>query len=421
MRILLCGINFAPELTGIGKYTGDMAAWLAERGHEVRVVTAPPYYPDWRVADGDRGLRYRRSAHALGRGSLQVTRCPIWVPRRPSGPARLLHLLSFALSSAPVLFGQWRWKPELVWMVEPPLVCAPQVALFTRLCRAVGWLHVQDFEVDAAFDLGLLRGARLRGAVLAAERWLLRRFDRVSAISPQMVDRLRAKGVAADRAVLFPNWADLAAIVPQPFAADGGRNALRDALGIGPDCIVALYSGNMGAKQGLETLAAVARALAARRGVRFVFCGEGACRAELERACAGLDRVTFLALQPVARLGELLNMADIHLLPQRADAADLVLPSKLTGMLASARPVVAGARAGSGLAAWIDGCGVCVEPDDADAMARAVDLLAADRALRARLGAAGRARAQRDLDRDAVLGRFDDAARALCARAGAQR
>ena len=70
LKILIYGINFAPELTGVGKYTGEMAAWLAAAGHEVRVITAPPYYPDWNVGDGHRGDRYALADfHGVNRGS----------------------------------------------------------------------------------------------------------------------------------------------------------------------------------------------------------------------------------------------------------------------------------------------------------------------------------------------------------------
>ena len=98
MRILVYGLNYSPELTGIGKYTGEMAVWLAERGHEVRVVTAPPYYPAWRIREDYRGLRYRTErAH----GHPVVYRTPLYVPQRPTGIKRIVHLVSFMLGSLP--------------------------------------------------------------------------------------------------------------------------------------------------------------------------------------------------------------------------------------------------------------------------------------------------------------------------------
>ncbi|OIQ89956.1 D-inositol-3-phosphate glycosyltransferase [mine drainage metagenome] len=415
MRILIHGINFVPELTGIGKYTGEMAQWLAARGHQVKVVTAPPYYPQWRVGDGYSGRRWSRECRTFaGGGRIEVIRCPLWVPRVPGGMRRLLHLASFVLASLPVMLAQIAWRPDLVWVVEPALLCAPQAWITARAAGARAWLHVQDFEVDAAFELGLLRGERSRRAVLRVERWLLARFDSVSTISPRMVERLLAKGVAPQRATLFPNWVDLDRITPQPTAAQGGVNAWRVRLGLGSQHIVALYSGNMGAKQGIEVLSGVARRLAAYRDIVLVLCGEGAARASLESKCAGLGNVRFLDLQPLGELNELLNMADMHLLPQRADAADLVMPSKLTGMLASGRPVIAAARAGTALGDAVRDCGIVVEPEQPQAMAAAIAALAIDAPRRHALGVAARLLAEGSLGRDAVLVPVERAMYALC-------
>lgn len=418
MRILIHGINFSPELTGIGKYSGELAAWLASRGHDVRVVTAPPYYPQWQVADGYANtwqvqrMQCAGTAGGMG-GDVLVYRCPLWVPAKPSGLKRLLHLASFALSSLPVMLRQIFWRPDVVLVVEPPLFCAPQAWAVARLCGAKTWLHIQDFEVDAAFDLGLIKGAGLRRIVAAVERFMMRRFDQVSTISQRMLDRLKLKGVAADRCAFFPNWVDIQAIAPRRINADVVNAAdqkvvgYRSELGIAANEVVALYSGNMGGKQGLEILAQAAVLLRDLTKVVFVFCGNGAERPRLEQECEGLQNVRFLDLQPQERLGELLCMADLHLLPQRADAADLVMPSKLTGILASGRPVVATAAMGTELAGVVAGCGLVVLPENAAQFANAIAELAKDAALRAKLGAAGRKYAEEFLDKEAVLRRFE--------------
>jgi colanic acid biosynthesis glycosyl transferase WcaI len=398
MKLLVYGINFAPELTGIGKYTGEMVAWLAARGHEVRVVTAPPYYPDWSVRPGYSGSRYAREDW---RGAT-VLRTPLWVPRKVTGLKRLVHLASFALSSLPTLLAQWGWKPDVVWVTEPPLFCAPAALAFARLRSAKAWLHIQDYEVDAAFELGLLKGAGVRSIVAAAERGLMRRFDRISTISSRMMERASSKGCEAARLVSLPNWADVSAVQPLQAASP-----YRAELGIAHDAVVALYSGNMGAKQGLEVLAEIAHLLQGRPDLAFVFCGNGAGRANLMQRCEKLANVRFLDLQPVERLGDLLGLADIHLLPQRADAADLVMPSKLTGMLSSGRPVVAGARPETELGRVASQCGIAVAPDDARAFADAVLTLASQPALRRELSLRARAFAEANFDRDAVLARFE--------------
>ena len=420
LKILLYGINFAPELTGIGKYTGEMAVWLAAQGHDVRVVTAPPYYPDWQVRPGYSGTTWRRERWQ----GVDVWRCPLWVPAQPGGAKRLLHLASFALGSLPVMLRQIFWRPDVVWVVEPALFCAPTARGVARLGGARAWLHVQDFEVDAAFDLGLLKGDGIKRLVLGAERWLMRRFDRVSTISQRMHQRLLDKGVLPAKAVLAPNWVDISAITPMP-TGQAAPGSFRAELGIAPDAVVALYSGNMGGKQGLELLADVAKLCQAQAGpaqpaIVFVFCGNGAGRADLVQRCAGLAHVHFLDLQPTERLNALLAMADVHLLPQRADAADLVMPSKLTGMLASGRPVLATAHPGTELALVVAGggtaseaCGFVVPPEQPQLFADALVQLAQDAPTRARMGLAARRYAEAHLDTDAVLARFVAALQAV--------
>jgi colanic acid biosynthesis glycosyl transferase WcaI len=411
MKIILYGINFSPELTGIGKYTGEMAAWLASRGHEVRVVTAPPYYPDWAVGQGYSEWRYKTEVWQ----GVHVLRCPLWVPCKPTGLKRLIHLVSFALSSIPALLAHVRWRPQVVWVVEPALFCAPSAVLLARLCGAKSWLHVQDFELDAAFSMGLLRGERLRRLATRAEAWLMRRFDVVSTISRRMHELLLRKGVDPVRANLAVNWVNMASFaLPSP----DGVAAYRQELQLAQGQVVALYSGNMGGKQGLEILADVARLLVDQTNLVFVFCGNGAGRADLLARCKGLPNVRFLDLQPVSRLPDLLATADIHLLPQRADAADLVMPSKLTGMLASARPVVATAHTGTDLATVVETCGVVVAPENPEAMAQAINTLVNDQTMRETLGAAGYEYAHAHLDSEAVLGKFESDLQALVAQSG---
>ena len=209
MKILFYGINFAPELTGIGKYTGEMAQWFEEQGHEVRVITAPPYYPAWKVSEG-----YKNAYITEQWQGVTVYRTPLWVPAQPSGVKRLVHLASFALSSLPTLFKQWSWKPDVIWTVEPALMCAPATVAFAKMNGAKSWLHVQDYEVNAAFDMGLIKAKWLRGFVESCERWLIRCFDRVSSISGQMLKLARSKGIDEQNIISFPNWVDISAIQP---------------------------------------------------------------------------------------------------------------------------------------------------------------------------------------------------------------
>ena len=168
-----------------------MACWLAEQGHEVRVVCAPPYYPNWKVDKKYRWPLYRREQW---RG-VDVWRTPLWVPKTPRGLTRVLHLLSFAISSFPVMLWQIAWRPQVVFTVAPAFVCAPAGLLTASLSHARCWLHLQDFEVDVAFGMGLLKG-KLRAADCIAHREFIVATVRyrIDHLRPDD-EKLRAKGV----------------------------------------------------------------------------------------------------------------------------------------------------------------------------------------------------------------------------------
>lgn len=394
MKILVYGINYAPELTGIGKYSGEMCEWLAASGHEVRMVTAPPYYPAWQVDAPYSTTRYQTEQL----NGLRVLRCPLWVPKKIGGLSRILHLLSFALTSLPVMLAQAVWRPDVVMTVAPALTCAPAGWLTAKLCGAKSWLHIQDFEVDVAFKMGLLKGQLLRRLVMGLERFILQRFDCVSTISHRMVELLHAKQVAAAHVFYFLNWANTEHIRMQQ-----GMNSFHAELAISANTKVVLFSGTLNRKQGLEVIPRLAQRLAERKDILFVIGGEGALKAELEVASVGLKNIKFLPLQPLARLSDLLGLASIHLLPQNTDAEDLVLPSKLTGMLASGRPVVAICKEGSEISNVVVDCGLIVPPDDEAALVDAITRLADDDTLRLTLGQSARNYAEAHLSIEHTL------------------
>ena len=385
-------------MIGIGKYTGEMAEWLASQGHQVRVVTAPPYYPMWQISSEYGRWVYSRE----NLKGVQVYRCPLWVPSIPSGLTRVLHLASFAISSSWLLVWQGiRWRPDLVWVVEPPFLTAPAAWISAKFASCRTWLHVQDFEIDAAFDLKIVNLRWARRFVATVEQWIMKLFDDVSTISHPMLERLIAKGLTKQRCVYFPNWIDTSLIYPLE-----GPSPLRRELGIPIGDTVALYSGNMGEKQGLEILVEAARQLVKEKSHWFIFCGDGAARSKIQRLASGLPNVQFLPLQSPDRLNQLLNFADVHLLPQREGVANLVLPSKLMGMLASGRPVVAVTCHDTPVARIVERCGVVVPPNDACTLVEAIKTLIEDERGRKVLGEAGRTYVMQHWEKENVLKQF---------------
>jgi colanic acid biosynthesis glycosyl transferase WcaI len=163
-------------------------------------------------------------------------------------------------------------------------------------------------------------------------------------------------------------------------------------------------------KHGLKLLVDASRRLASRSDIHFVFCGDGPYREILQEEKH--QNVSMLPLQPADRLNELLNLADLHLLPQLADASDLVMPSKLTGMMASGRAVIATAQ----ISTVLEGRGIVTTPGDVDAFVSAITQLAEDANLRRRMGEAARQYAVENMDRGEILSRFEMSITEICGR-----
>jgi colanic acid biosynthesis glycosyl transferase WcaI len=413
VRFLLLGINFAPEIISTAVYTTGLAEWLVARGHEVHVVTAKPYFPAWRVFDGWRGW-YRKRELSSG---LTVVHCPLYVPSHPTGKKRILHHASFGMAALPaMLTAGLRQKPDVVFVVAPSLLAAPVGVLTARLSGAKSWLHIQDFEVEAAFATGLVKEDSALGRLAKRfEGRILKKFNKISTISRPMLDRLSAKGVPKDKIVEMRNWANLAVVQPLE-----GPSPLRDVFGIKTPNVV-LYAGNIANKQGLEILPYVSRLLAHRRDISIVICGDGPFLAELQILCEGLENVMFFPLQPIERLSDLMGLATVHFLPQIAGAADLVLPSKLTNMLASGRPVIATADAGTALADAVEGCGIVAPPGDVEAISRAIEHIVDHPEDAARFGAAARASALESWSIDTILEQFEAEALELAGSEGIEQ
>ncbi|WP_337082194.1 colanic acid biosynthesis fucosyltransferase WcaI [Escherichia coli] len=401
MKILVYGINYSPELTGIGKYTGEMVEWMVQQGHEVRVITAPPYYPEWQVGAKYSSWRYRRE-----NGDATVWRCPLYVPKQPSTLKRLIHLGSFALSSFFPLMAQRRWKPDRIIGVVPTLFCTPGMRLLAKLSCARTLLHIQDYEVDAMLGLGMAgngRAGKVAKLASAFERSGLHNVDNVSTISRSMMNKACEKGVAPEKVIFFPNWSEVSRFreVPETLVM-----ALRQRLGLPDERKIILYSGNIGEKQGLESVITAAEQLREQPWL-FAIVGQGGGKARLEKMVSerGLDNVKFLPLQSYEDLPALLAIGDCHLVIQKRGAADAVLPSKLTNILAVGGNAVITAEPQTELGQLCldnPGIAVCVTPESVPSLVDGIK-----QALKMpKRNTVARAWAERSLDKEHVLNQF---------------
>ena len=302
--------------------------------------------------------------------------------------------------------AQRRWKPDRIIGVVPTLFCTPGMRLLAKLSGARTLLHIQDYEVDAMLGLGMAgngRAGKVAKLASAFERSGLHNVDNVSTISRSMMNKACEKGVAPEKVIFFPNWSEVSRFreVPETLAM-----ALRQRLGLPDERKIILYSGNIGEKQGLESVITAAEQLREQPWL-FAIVGQGGGKARLEKMVAerGLDNVKFLPLQSYEDLPALLAIGDCHLVIQKRGAADAVLPSKLTNILAVGGNAVITAEPQTELGQLCldnPGIAVCVTPESVPSLVEGIE-----QALKMpKRNAVARAWAERSLDKEHVLNQF---------------
>jgi colanic acid biosynthesis glycosyl transferase WcaI len=369
MRILIYGINYAPELTGIGKYTGEMGGWLAQQDQEVDVITAMPYYPEWAVHTSHKSKWW----HTEEIEGARVHRCPLYVPKNVTSIKRILHEFSFVASSLVywlrVFFGK---RYDIVICISPPFHLGLIPAFYSKLRGVPFWCHIQDLQIDMAKDLGMIKNKKFLDIMFKVEAYILKHAHVVSTISEGMVRKIVMGKRIQSKCILFPNWVDDKYIKPVPIA-----QSMRAELGLLDSDKVVLYAGSLGEKQGLEIIIKAAKSFALRPDVKFLIFGSGGGKNKLQALVReyGLTNVTFHPLQPYKKLSALLGTADIHLVLQKKSASDLVLPSKLTGILAAGGCALVSAIPDTTLYDVVNRhrMGILIEPESAEALEDAIN------------------------------------------------
>jgi colanic acid biosynthesis glycosyl transferase WcaI len=402
VRVLLLGINYWPEQTGIAVFNTARCEYLASRGHDVTICTTFPYYPEWRVAADYRGRVFQRES----RNGVDILRSLCYVPRSVTSVRRILHEASFVAASAVRALVQR--KPELIIAVSPPLALAASARMLGRLWRVPYVFHVEDMQPDAAADLGMLKQGQLMRALYAVERGAYRRAAMVSTLTEGMRRRILSKGVPPEKAAVFGHWAEGEFF---NVALSGGGNAFRQANDLHGKLIIS-HCGNMGVKQGMEIILDAAYRSRHCEDIVFLLVGDGAARRKLQTTAQAmqLDNVRFLPIQPKATFIDMLAATDISLVTQRRSVADIVFPSKTVTLLAAGRPVVASVAANSQIAQVISdaNAGIVTEPENPEALISGIMQLRDSSSRRAELGANGRAYALRVWNATEILRMMED-------------
>ena len=400
MRILIYSYNYHPEPIGIAPLMTELAEGLVARGHEVRVVTAMPNYPERRIYKEYRGKSYLTEQ----RNGVTIQRSYVWIRPKPGLLARILLDGSFVVTS--LVQSLKGWRPDVILLTVPPLPVSIPATLLGWLYGCPVVLNLQDILPEAAVHVGLITNKFAIRVFEMLERFAYRTAHTISVITDGFVENLVGKGVPSNKITCIPNWVDVNFIRPLPKV----NNAFRAAHQLDGKFVV-LYSGNIALTQGLETVVESATRLRHISEIVFVIVGEEGALKKLRKRCeaCNAENVLLLPFQPRNQLPEMLAAADVGLIVQKRNVVGFNMPSKTQVLLASGRPVIASVPLAGTAARAVEksGGGIVVEPENPEVLANAFLELYLDPVKADFLGRQGRRHAIEMYSFEQALNRYE--------------
>jgi len=401
MKILIHTMYYLPDFGSAPVLMAELARDLAAAGHEVEVVTTLPRTR----GEEFRGLVYSRRVE----GRVVVKR--LWTN---SAAFPLARLLAWNIYTAGALLNLLAVRRvDVLFLRTPPLQLGVPAFFAKALGGARVLVNVQDIHPDLAIESGILKNPAGIRFAQALEKWVYGLADMIAVISDGFARTIRAKGVAAGKLAVLPNWVDTDFLEPGPK-----DNPVARRLGL-RDKFVVMYSGTLSisSSRALERALEAAALLAADREIVVVVVGEGLKKDDLQAKAAGLrlENAVFLPFVPYAELPALLASSDVLLVPLDKDKSDLSVPSKLYTFMAAGRPILGLASPDSEVAVLVreNDCGLAASPDDPAGIAAAVRALKEAPGRRRELGAHARDYVVRRFSRDQVLRSYDALLRAM--------
>ena len=334
-RIVLIGINFYPEDTAIGYYSSDMVNYLAKSNFDIQVITGFPYYPQWKIQQ-DYQNKSIFTKEVID-NNIKVFRYKQYVPSQPTFFKRILHIIDFTFGSLINLFRIN--KPDIIIAISPfTSSIFLGWLLKLRWKKSNFWVHIQDFEFDAALQSGMLKENNnillksIFKILHSCEKYLYSKANTLSTISKTMLEKLNSFDTN-NQTYLLPNWIDENLINPKSIE----DNDQQKHPYINSSKFNILYSGNIGNKQDWSFFEEFIKKLNSEK-IQVIVVGDGAMKEEVEKKSANSNIVQFHQPVPLEELSLLLCSADLHILFQKDQVIDTVMPSKLLGMMASSKP-----------------------------------------------------------------------------------
>jgi colanic acid biosynthesis glycosyl transferase WcaI len=401
MRILLVIIQFPPDVNATGLLMGQLCEGLKAHGHEVSVITSFPHYEGFRVRREYRGKLYEWDRSQ----GMDVLRLALYAPGKKSMVRRLFSYLSFA-AGATVAGALLKEKWDVILCANGAFFTGVTSWLIGRAKKIPFIYNVQDLYPEAFIQAGQLQNRPAIAVLKTIERFMYRKAEHVTVISPSMRDGLRQKGVHESKISLIPNFVDADFIRPLPKV-----NSFSERHGLAGKFVIT-HAGNLGYVYDLDTLLGAASRLSKEKDILFLIVGDGVAKTALQRKAEalGLENVRFLPFQPHESLPWLRAASDVQVSLYKKGSVRYSMPSKVYEIMASGRPLLASADPGSDVWELVERarCGICVAPEDCDELTEAILKLYGDTLLRETMGGNGRARATEDYSREAVVQSYHD-------------
>lgn len=329
-KIGVIGLNYFPEISSTGLYTTEMCEYLSKK-FNIKVITGYPYYPEWEI----RGTYSKKNGVLREKiKNIEVVRVKQYVPKKVNPISRVIHYWDFYRKALAICKNE---KYDMIMVILPNIfLLILGIKLKKRDPSIKIWAHIQDFEIDAGLEtlktIGKIKP--LKNLLHFIEKKLFSKFDIVSTISEGMINNLKTKGVSNEKQFLLQNWVDINFLYPI------AKSPYRDKLGIKKEDFVVMYSGNIGKKEDWDIFIDSIRNLSNDQTIKFVIAGDGNKKEYVHNALKDSKNTILLPLQPKEKLNDFLNLADLHILPQKKNEINSFMPSKLLGIKAVGKPVL---------------------------------------------------------------------------------
>ena len=406
MKILFMAQCYAPEDVSAAVLITELATDLAERGHQVTIVTGAPNYPQGRVFKGYRNLPY--SVEILD--GVRVIRTWSYISPSKKTLPRLFHYGTY--SATAFYGGLFARRPDVIVSYSPPLPLGLSAWLLSRIFRVPWVLQLEDLYPDAAIAAGVMTNKKLINFFVAIEKFLYRNAQYISVISKSFQQNLLGKGIPNSKMEIIPIWADPDEIQPMEK-----ENGFRQKHGLDHKFVV-MYAGNVGHTSCLKDVLYAAEILQGEEDIQFVIVGEGVKKEalEAEKQAKALTNVLFLPFQPREIFPEMLAAADVSLVTLNADSALSSMPSKIFNLMASARPILAVTPPECEIAQIIAeaSCGWNVPPESPVKLAEAIVQLKNRETTLIQLGQNGRVCLEKNYSRKHCVDAYEKMLTKLC-------